>query len=91
MTLMLSLAQPDASSALLASAMQASQLAINSSGSCSCQLRTRSEHGLQAIGVNDPASCDEPRFGVVLRVFQLVLSDDVRILVEDEETSRAGE
>ncbi len=45
----------------------------------------------QTIAMGDVGSCDEPGFGVVLRVFQLVLSDDVRILVEDEETSRAEE
>lgn len=30
-----------------------------------------------------------PRLGVVLRVFDLVFRNDVRVLVEDEETRRA--
>ena len=65
--------------------MQTSQLSISSSASCSCQLIL----GCQFDGDRNEKSWigGAPRLRVILGVLDLVLGDDVRMPVEDEEPS----
>ena len=65
--------------------MQTSQLSISSSASCSCQLISWCQFGGDRKEKNWIGGA--PWLRVVLGVLDLVLGDDVRMLVEDEEPS----